>query len=337
MKKKTIAMALAALTAMMSLTACGGGQTAESTTADGEKEQYTIGVVQYATHPSLDNCYEGFVQGLAAEGFVEGENLTIEFQNAQGDTGNCDLMAKTMVTNKVDLLAGIATPAVMSEYSAAKNSDIPIVFTAVSDPVSAGLVKSIEESGTNCTGTSDVLPLEAQVKMIRAFLPDATKIGVVYTTSEPNSVSQLERLQTIAADNGFEVIAVGVTNSSEVASAAASVVAQGADCINNFTDNNVVDNLASVIKAANDGGISVFGSEIEQVKNGCLAAEGIDYVALGEQTGRMAAQVLKGEDVSTMPVEEIKESTPVYNKTVCEALGLTLPEAYQNAEDVSAS
>ena len=202
MKKKTIAMALAALTAMMSLTACGGGQTAESTAADGEKEQYTIGVVQYATHPSLDNCYQGFVQGLAAEGFVEGENLTIEFQNAQGDTGNCDLMAKTMVTNKVDLLAGIATPAVMSEYSAAKNSNIPIVFTAVSDPVSAGLVKSIEEPGTNCTGTSDVLPLEAQVKMIRAFLPDATKIGVVYTTSEPNSVSQLERLQTIAADNG---------------------------------------------------------------------------------------------------------------------------------------
>lgn len=337
MKKKTIVMVLAALAAMTSLTACSGGQTASSGTDGGEDGTYTIGVVQYATHPSLDNCYEGFLKGLADEGFVEGENLTIDFQNAQGDTANCDLMAKTMVTSRVDLLAGIATPAVMSEYSAAKSSDIPIVFTAVSDPVSAGLVQSIEQPGSNCTGTSDVLPLEKQVKMIRAFLPDATKIGVIYTTSEPNSVSHLEKLQGIAADNGFEVIAVGVTNSSEVASAAASVVAQGADCINNFTDNNVVDNLSAVIKAANDGGIPVFGSEIEQVKNGCLASESIDYVALGEQTGRMAARILSGEDASTMPVEEVEDATPVYNSEVLEALGLTLPADYQDAQDVSAA
>ena len=337
MKKKTIAMVLAALAAMTSLTACSGGQTASSGTDGGEDGTYTIGVVQYATHPSLDNCYEGFLKGLADEGFVEGENLTIDFQNAQGDTANCDLMAKTMVTSRVDLLAGIATPAVMSEYSAAKSSDIPIVFTAVSDPVSAGLVQSIEQPGSNCTGTSDVLPLEKQVKMIRAFLPDATKIGVIYTTSEPNSVSHLEKLQGIAADNGFEVIAVGVTNSSEVASAAASVVAQGADCINNFTDNNVVDNLSAVIKAANDGGIPVFGSEIEQVKNGCLASESIDYVALGEHTGRMAARILSGEDASTMPVEEVEDATPVYNSEVIEALGLTLPADYQDAQDVSAA
>ena len=337
MKKKTIAMVLAALAAMTSLTACSGGQTASSGTDGGEDGTYTIGVVQYATHPSLDNCYEGFLKGLADEGFVEGENLTIDFQNAQGDTANCDLMAKTMVTSRVDLLAGIATPAVMSEYSAAKSSDIPIVFTAVSDPVSAGLVQSIEQPGSNCTGTSGVRALEKQVKMIRAFLPDATKIGVIYTTSEPNSVSHLEKLQGIAADNGFEVIAVGVTNSSEVASAAASVVAQGADCINNFTDNNVVDNLSAVIKAANDGGIPVFGSEIEQVKNGCLASESIDYVALGEQTGRMAARILSGEDASTMPVEEVEDATPVYNSEVLEALGLTLPADYQDAQDVSAA
>ena len=337
MKKKTIAMVLAALAAMTSLTACSGGQTASSGTDGGEDGMYTIGVVQYATHPSLDNCYEGFLKGLADEGFVEGENLTIDFQNAQGDTANCDLMAKTMVTSRVDLLAGIATPAVMSEYSAAKSSDIPIVFTAVSDPVSAGLVQSIEQPGSNCTGTSDVLPLEKQVKMIRAFLPDATKIGVIYTTSEPNSVSHLEKLQGIAADNGFEVIAVGVTNSSEVASAAARDGAQGADCIHNFPDTNAVDNLSAVIKAANDGGIPVFGSEIEQVKNGCLASESIDYVALGEQTGRMAARILSGEDASTMPVEEVEDATPVYNSEVLEALGLTLPADYQDAQDVSAA
>lgn len=333
MTKKMIALALAALS--VGLTACTGTNTAEN--AGEPKDVYTVGVIQYATHPSLDNCYEGFVKGLAAEGFVEGENLKIDFQNAQGDIANCDLMAKTMVTSQVDLLSGIATPAAMSEYSAAKNSKIPMVFTAVSDPVEAGLVKSLEQPGTNVTGTSDVLPLAKQVKMIRTFLPDAKKIGVIYTTSETNSISHLKTLETVAKEAGLEVVSVGVANSSEVASAAVSVVAQGADCINNFTDNNVVDNLTSVLKAANDAGIPVFGSEIEQVKNGCLAAEGIDYVALGEQTGRMAARVLKGENASEIAVEEVEESTPVYNKKVCEALGLTLPEAYQHAEDVSAA
>lgn len=335
MKKKTIAIALAAFSAAIGLTACSGTNTADKSTEP--KDVYTVGVIQYATHPSLDNCYEGFVQGLAEEGFVEGKNLKIDFQNAQGDIANSDLMAKTMVTNKVDLMGAVATPAAMSQYSAAKNTNIPMVFTAVSDPVAAGLVKSLEQPGTNATGTSDVLPLVKQVEMIRAFLPDAKKIGVIYTTSETNSISHLKTLEAVAAEAGFEVISVGVANSSEVASAAASVVAQGADCINNFTDNNVVDNLASVLKAANDGGIPVFGSEIEQVKLGCLAAEGIDYVALGEQTGRMAGRVLKGEKVSEIAVEEVKESTPVYNKKVCEALGLELPETYQNAEDVSAS
>ena len=328
-----IALALAALSA--SLTACAGTNTADN--ADTAKDVYTVGVIQYATHPSLDNCYQGFVQGLVAEGFVEGENLKIDFQNAQGDIANCDLMAKTMVTSKVDLLSAVATPAAMSEYSAAKNSKIPVVFTAVSDPIEAGLVKSLEQPGTKVTGTSDVLPLAKQVELIRAFLPDVKKIGVIYTTSETNSISQLKTLETVAAEAGFEVISVGVANSYEVASAAVSVAAQGADCINNFTDNNVVDNLASVLKAANDAGIPVFGSEIEQVENGCLAAEGIDYVALGEQTGRMAARVLKGENASEIAVEEVKESAPVYNKKVCEALGVTLPETYAHAEDVSAA
>lgn len=334
--KRTIAMVLSALTAL-TFTACSNSNEQQSgATASANQETYTVGVVQYATHPSLDNCYEGFVQGLAEEGFVEGENLKIEFQNAQNDTANCDLMAKTLVTEQVDLLAGIATPAVMSAYSAAKDTDIPVIFTAVSDPVAAGLVKSIAEPGANCTGTSDVLPLEKQVEMIRAFLPNAKKIGILYTTSEPNSVSQLEKIEAIAPEYGFEIVSVGVTNASEVASAAAAVVAKGADCINNFTDNNVVDNLSSVLKAAGDAGIPVFGSEIEQVRNGCLASQSIDYVALGAETGRMAARALKGEAAASMPVYEVEDCTPVYNKTVCDTLGLTLPAAYQDAENVGA-
>lgn len=296
----------------------------------------TVGVIQYATHPSLDNCYEGFKQGLEAGGFKEGENLTIEFQNAQGDVANADMAAKNMVSKKDNLIAGIATPAAMSAYAATKGGDIPVVFTAVSDPVSAKIVQSMEKPGDNCTGTADVLPLEAQIKMIRSFLPDAKKIGILYTTSEPNSVSHLEKFKQIAPNYGFEVEAVGVTNASEVAAAAQTLVSKGVNCINNFTDNNVVDNLSTVLKAANDAKIPVFGSEEEQVKNGCLASQSIDYVALGKQTGEMAAKILKGEEkASDMAVQEVTESSPVYNKEVLETLGLTLPQDLSTATAVS--
>ena len=231
---------------------------------------------------------------------------------------------------------GIATPAAMSAYSAAKSTDIPVVFTAVSDAVAAGIVKSNEKPGVNCTGSSDVLPLEQQMKMIRAFLPNAKKIGILYTTSEPNSVSQLAQFKALAPKYNFEIVDVGVTNASEVAAAAATAVSKGVDCINNFTDNNVVDNLSTVLKAANGAKIPVFGSEEEQVKNGCLASQSIDYVALGKETGKIAAQILKGEaKASDIPVYMVKDCTPVYNKAVMEKLGLTLPSEYSSATAVT--
>ena len=320
--------------AQPSAAASESASTASGDTTAATGESVTIGVIQYATHPSLDNCYTGFVQGLAEEGFVEGENLTIDFQNAQGDMANSDMIAKNMVSKKESMLMGIATPAAMSAYAATKNDGIPMVFTAVSDPVAAGIVNSIESSGTNCTGTSDVLNLEAQMKMIRAFLPDAKKIGIIYTTSEPNSISHLEKFKALAPTYGFEIVEVGVTNASEVASAAATVAGK-VDCINNFTDNNVVDNLASVVQAAGKAGIPVFGSEVEQVKNGCLASESIDYVSLGRETGKIAAQILNGKAPSDIPVALISDTTPVYNQEILDKLGLTLPADYADAQAVS--
>lgn len=307
-------------------------------TSESSKEEsrtLKIGVIQYAPHPSLDNCYEGFVQGLEEAGFKVGDNIEIDYQNAQGEMSNSDMIAKNMIASKYDLILGIATPSAMSAYSAAKDTDIPVIFSAVSDPVSAGIVKSLERPEYNITGTSDVLPLEDQMKMIRAFLPDAQKIGIVYTTSEPNSVSHLTQFKDLAPKYGFEIVEVGVTNASEVATAAVTVVSKGVDCINNFTDNNVVNNLTSLLHAAENAGIPVFGSEVEQVKNGCMASESIDYVSLGIKTGEMAAAVLKGEKASEMAVQLISDSTPVYNSQVLEELGLTLPEDYAEAEDVS--
>lgn len=307
-----------------------------STDVAQEKETKRIGVIQFAPHPSLDNCYTGLIEGLKAAGYVEGENLEIEFQNAQGEPANADLIAKNMAAKDYDLVAAIATPAAMSAYSATKEQGTPVVFTAVSDPIEAQLVQSLEKPGTSATGSSDVLPLEKQVEMIRAFLPEATKIGVLYTTSEPNSVSMLEDFRAAAEKNGFEVIEQGITGSSEVGSGAAALASKGVDCFNNFTDNNVVNNLPSELQAAEKAGIPVFGSEIEQVKNGCLASQSIDYVALGEETGAMAAQILDGTATpQTLPVFTVEEASPVYNEAVMNELGLTLPAAYANAEKVT--
>lgn len=300
-------------------------------------EGVTVGVIQYATHPSLDNCYEGFVQGLAEGGYVEGDNLTIDFQNAMGDMANSDMQAKTMVSNGEDMLVGIATPSAMSAYAATKDEGKPVVFVAVSDAVAAGIVKSNEEPGTNCTGVSDVLNLEEQVKMIRAFQPEAKKIGIIYTTSEPNSVSHLEKIKPIAEKYGFEIVAEGISSAAEVATAASSLIAKDVDCINNFTDNNVVDNLPLVLHATDEAGIPVYGSEVEQVVNGCLATQGIDYVALGREAGLMAAQILNGEaEPAAMAVGLIDEVTPAYNSEVAARLDIALPTDYAEATDVKA-
>ncbi len=297
-----------------------------------EPASYTIGVIQYAPHPSLDNCYNGLITGLQAAGFVEGENLEIDLQNAQGDTSTADLIAKSMVAKHYDLIVAIATPAAMSAYGAAKDTDIPVVFLAVSDPVAAGIVQSIENPGNNCTGSADLLPVRPQLEMIRAFMPEAATIGILYTTSEPNSITQLAEITAAAPDYGFEIVAVGVTNASEVATGAQTLVAKGVDCINNFTDNNIVNNLSVLMQAAAEKNIPMFGSEEEQLKSGCLAAQNLDYVALGEKTGGTVAKILSGQaKASEIPVYQANDCEPVYNPDVLEAFSMTLPEEYANA------
>lgn len=336
---KKLTALLLSLILVFALASCGSNAAADEPAADvsDEKTTYTVGVIQYATHSSLDNCYQGFLEGLAEEGIVEGDNLVIDFQNANGEQSNSDLQAKNMVTSGVDLIMGIATPAAMSAYAAAKETDIPVVFNAVSDPVAAGIVKSLDAPGVNCTGSSDVLDFDLQLEMIRAFLPDATTIGVIYTTSESNSISQLARLTEAAENYGFTIESIGVTAASEVGQAATALVSKGVDCIDNLTDNNVVDNLSTVLHITDEAGIPVFGSEIEQVANGCLASQSIDYVELGRVTGRMAAQILRGEvEASALPVSTESACYPVYNSAVAEKLGIALPDAFADILDTEA-
>ena len=214
-----------------------------------------------------------------------------------------NLAAASFVSKNYDMIIAIATPSAVAAYAAARDAQIPVVFSAVSDPVSAGLVRSLDFPDTGATGTTDTLNFDGQLKMIRAFLPEAKTIGVLYTTSEANSISQIESLTEAAKDYDFEIKTVGITDASEVAMGAAQLIAEKIDVMNNVTDNNVVNNFSVITNATDPAGIPIFGSEIEQVaRYGCVASESLDYVALGILTGEMAGEILKGEDVMTMPV-----------------------------------
>ena len=189
MKKKVLSVILAAVCTMGLMAGCGAEGSKGSTQSGAKGDSYTVGISQFAEHGSLDNCREGFLEGLKEEGIEEGKNLKVDYQNAQTDTGTASTIADSFVSEKVDMICAIATPCAASAYNSAMNADIPIVYTAVSDPVVAGLAKEDGSSVGNITGSSDVLPVEEQLKMIRQMMPDAKKIGILYTTSEANSCS----------------------------------------------------------------------------------------------------------------------------------------------------
>ena len=323
--KKLLCTALS-LSLVLALAACGdssGGDTASG-------EVPIIGINQYGSHGSLDNCREGFLQGLQEAGLVEGTDYTIDYQNANFDTNLATQIAQAFSAEDAALMVGIATPSATACYAAAEDKDIPVVFTAITDPVGAKL-----DSG-NITGTSDVLPVQGRLELIRAIQPEADTIGIVYTTSEPNSVYSIGIYEDLAADYGFTIEAIGVTAQSEVTQAVDTLISQGVDCISNLTDNNVVGVLGSILEKTNEVGIPVYGSEIEQMELGCVAGAGLDYVQLGIQTGKMAAQILTGEATcEDLPYETIENYGLYVNSNALAAMGLTLPEdVAQNAEEV---
>ncbi len=288
--------------------------------------EYTVGIEQFAEHGSLDNCREGFLEGLAEEGIVEGENLTVEYKNAAADMGTAGQISDSFVSADMDLLCGIATPSAQSCYNAAMDAEIPVIYTAVTDPEAAELVAEGKPVG-EVTGTSDKLPVEKQLEMIRAMLPEAENIGILYTTSEANSQSALKEYEALAGEYGFQIVSKGITATADIPLAAQALLEE-VDCLTNLTDNTVVSSLPTILEMAGEKNIPVFGSEIEQVKMGCLAAEGLDYVALGRQTGKMAAQILKGEKkASEIPYETIEEAALYVNTAVSENLGIEIPEA----------
>lgn len=304
---------------------------ASSSTVYAEKETYTIGIEQFAEHGSLDNCREGFLEGLAEEGLVEGENLTVEYKNAAADMGTAGQISDSFVSSDVDLLCGIATPSAQSCFNAAMDKEIPVIYTAVTDPLAAELANEEGNPVGEITGTSDKLPIQQQLEMIRTMLPEAETIGILYTTSEANSESAIKEYEALAEEYDFTIETAGITATADIPLAAQGLL-EKVDCITNLTDNTVVSSLPAILEMANEAKIPVFGSEIEQVKIGCLAAQGLDYVELGRQTGKMAAQVLKGEKkASELPYETIEEASLYINEKTAENLGIEIPSELKDS------
>ncbi len=330
--KKILAFAAALAMTAMAFAGCGTndeGKTSSNSQSNDNtvKTVYNVGISQFAEHPSLDNCREGFIQGLAQEGFVEGDNIKFSYQNSSSNMDLSMTIASQFVDSNMDLVCGIATPAASNLYAVCKEADIPVIFCAVSDPVIAGMVPEMGKAGDGITGTSDLIPVEKQLNLIHTMFPEAKKLGILYSTSEVNDESQIALYKELAGNYGLEIVTEGVADASYIPMTAETLVNE-VDVITNITDNLIVENLPTLLEKANAKGVPVFGSEEEQVKNGCVASEGLDYVALGVQTGIMAARVLKGEDVSDIGSEYLDESSSklTINKAVAEGFGAVITE-----------
>ena len=317
MRKKLLALGLGLMVTVSVLAGCGSSK----------DDKVTLGISVFAEHGSLKNCEEGFLKGLEEEGYSEEKgNLEIVEENANSDTKIANQIAADFVSKQVDMICAIATPGAQAAFNAAEDEDIPVIYTAVSDPVAAQLADKDGNPVGEVTGTSDDIPYEDQLKLVRSLLPDAKNIGILHTTSEANSDTQLANYKKYATKYGFKIADKGISASADIPLATDSLL-KSVDCIVNLTDNTVVSSLATILDKANEAKIPVFGSETEQVQRGCIAGAGIDYVDLGVQTGKMAAKVLKGEKKASEMKYEVLKAPKVYvNNKVAKNLGITVSD-----------
>ena len=316
--KKLIALTLSAIMALSVVGCSSGGKE--------EDNKVKIGILQQLEHVALDNAREGFVKALEDNGYVDGENLVLDIQNAQSDRSNLSTMSDRLVNEKNDIILAIATGAAQS--AAGKTKDIPILITAVTDPVDAGLAESMEKPNTNVSGTSDASPIKEQIELMLRLKPDTKVVGLMYTSSEDNSVLQINQVKAILDDMNLEYVEQTVTNSNDVQQAAQSIVKK-CDAIYIPTDNVLASSMAIVGSEAVREEVPVICGESGMVMSGGLATLGIDYYNLGYQTGEMAIRILNGEDITTMQIETQKDYSYTINGDMADALGITIPAELQ--------
>lgn len=310
--KKTFAFLTVLLSLGLILSGC-----AEKT--EGPK----IGVVQLVEHTALDASYQGFVDGLKEAGYEDGKNLTIDYQNAQGEQANCVTIAQKLVNDQNDLILAIATPAAQAVVNF--TDTIPVLVTAVTDPASAKLVNSNELPGTNVSGTSDLNPVDAQVRLIKRILPDAKKIAFLFCSSEENSYFQVGLAKKTADEIGLEYVDATVSSSNEIQSVVESLVGK-VDAIYAPTDNMIAAGMATVSMVSTPAGIPIFCGETGMVDNGGFATYGLNYYELGKQTAAMAVDILEnGKNPAEMPIQYLEKCDLAINMEAAEEMGIEIP------------
>ena len=323
--KRLLALIMTALMMVSLLAGCGGSAPTAPDAPAAEGTVYNVGIIQLVTHDALDAATQGFQDALMAE-LGEG-NVNFDLQNAAGDSNTCATIVNSFVSNEVDLIMANATPALQA--AAAATAEIPILGTSVTE---YGVAMDIADfSGTvggNVSGTSDLAPLDKQAEMVKEWFPDAKNVGLLYCSAEPNSQYQVDTIKTLLEGMGYNCTLYAFSDTNDM-SAVTQNAADNSDVIYVPTDNTVASGTGIIDGICQPAGIPIIAGE-EGICSGCgVATLSISYYDLGVATGKMAAKVLKGEaDISTMPVEYAATSTPKFNPTICEALGLTAPEGY---------
>ncbi len=313
MKKLTALLIIMVLGLALLAVGCGGG----------DEEAVKLGIIQIVEHPALDASRQGFLEVLEENGYVDGDNLVVDYKNAQGDQSTLKTIAQKFATDQVDMVLAIATPS--AQTMAGETQDIPILITAVTDPVAANLVESNEKPGTNVTGTTDMTPIKEQFEFLQKIAPDTKTVGIIYNSSEVNSEVQANIAKEVAPGLGLELVEATVTNSAEVMQVTQSLVGK-VDAFYVPTDNTIASSIASVVTVAEENKIPLIVSEKGMVEGGAIGTIGIDYYKLGRQTGEMALRVIKGDDPASMPIESIKDIDIVINPAAAERMGVEIPQ-----------
>lgn len=312
------------------LTGCNKAPTDDPNTIDGavggdtSLAVKTVAITAIVEHPALDDVRKGVIDELAEQGFTEGENLTVNFQSAQGNTATAGQIAKQFVADEADVIVAIGTPSAQSV--AAATSTIPLVFSAITDPIEAKLVTKLDGSGTNVTGSSDALPYEPQIELMRQIIPSLKNVGYVYSPGEVNSTIILKNLKEKLMPLGINVLEAPAQRSTDIAMAARSLEGK-VDMIYTSTDNNVVSAYESLYQVARESKIPLIASDTSSVERGAIAALGVDYYALGRETGKIVVRVLNGENPGEIAVYTPQALNLYVSPKNAAEQGVTLPQA----------
>lgn len=302
-----------------------------SSSKNANKDVVHIGILQYVEHPSLSAARKGFVAELKKEGYVDGKNLKLDYENAQGDQSNLQTISTNLLSNN-DLVLGIATPAAQTLSNL--STDVPVLFTAVTDPVSAKLVKTMENPEGIATGTSDMSPISKQVELLQKVMPNVKKVGIMYTTNERNSEVQVEEAQKEFAKAGIDVLTKGISSTNDVQDTAKSLMSQ-TQVLFIPTDNMIVSAISLITELSKEMKVPVVGGSADIVEQGVLFTYGANYEALGRQTAKLAVRIIKGEDVSKVSAEYPKTLNVVANDDMAKTLGIDLTSIKDESTEAS--